>query len=97
MWLKRNGAYLYVDERGGGEEVSITRVVDLAPFFDANKELRQLQGKGNLKGSWRLKARIPLDMLMALPLEERLAILSDAKALDKFIEKHPELKVVEGG
>ncbi|MEM1672857.1 MAG: hypothetical protein QXT86_12485 [Archaeoglobaceae archaeon] len=95
MWFKLGGAYIWLEEDERRGVVELKRVVDPSPLYLANKDLRQAQGKGNMKG-WRLKARIPIDLLMTLPYEERLAILYDDKALDRFLAKHPELMTVEG-
>ena len=70
---------------------------DLTAYIRANAQEKLRIGKGwTRQRTMRKVGSIPLRVLLALSEEERLAIMSDDRAMREFLKKNPQFRTSEG-
>jgi len=88
-------ARIKLEEEKG--KVKLTCVVDIRPFIEANAKEKTLAGKGfSKKRTLRKIGSIPIEVLLTLPRNKAVEIMTDDNAMRKFLKEHPEFRVSEG-
>jgi len=88
-------AKIKLEEEKG--RVKLTGVVDIRPFLEANARERALIERGfSKKRTLRKIGSIPIEVLLTLPREKAIEIMTDDNAMKRFLKEHPEFRVSEG-
>lgn len=79
------------------DRIELIKQVDITDILEFIALERKYIGKGFTKEkNMRKIATIPIDVLMSLPKEKAVAILTDPREMKKFIKANPQFKACEG-